>query len=483
MDGFALPGTMSGMRAERGSNVASEHAPHAVGDVIEGRYEIDEIYGSTGACWYYRARYLPAPVVTYTLKQLAPELCDNPRARGAFDEELRTSERVACPPFIRNQLLLISDEGSRYLVREQIVTGSLGSAMQHGRGLSVVEATRVLSGIAFGCVSAHDEGRALGCVSPLDVLMPIEGRLTANNVRLLHPGYAHDAYALEVVHRDAYRDAFVAPEVKLSGGPTVAGDIYGLGALLAYLLVGASFQNVASAHEVLARQSEQQPVQAVVERACRLSPEERFASVDDFLVALQHCASQSIRRGDLSRGGPPHEFVADGRSSEQALPNDEQVIFATRDDEHELTPPNGSTVAVDTVGESTPEAEPLDGAEQGSRSEAVDDDDQHEVRVRTHVVPSAARRAEHVRLSSSEDESYGSDVTPRAQSLLARMRGVVERFATSVPRYASAYLAAILIAGLIVLFMLSKMNQSRHDELHSLEGNDEAFSAVQHDLP
>lgn len=470
---------MSGMTVRRENNVASQRAPHSVGDVLEGRYEIDEVYGSSGACWYYRACYLPAPVVSYTLKQLDPDLCDDPQAREAFDGELRSSERAACPPFIRNQLLLISGDGDRYLVREQLVTGSLGSAMQHGRGLSVVEATRVLSGIAFGCVSAHNDGRALGCVSPRDVLMPIEGRLTANNVRLLQPGYPYGAYALEVVHRDAYRDAFVAPEVKLSGQPTVAGDIYGLGALLAYLLVGSHFESVAKAHEELETQGEHQHALAVIERACRLQPEERYASVDDLLVALQHCASQSIRRGDLSKGGTPTDFVADGKSSVEALLNDEQVIYASRDDEHELTPPNGSTVAVDAVADSTsaPETGPEGGPDSGTQ--AAGEDDQHEVRIRTHAAPSSVPRSDRRGFAPWADERSDEALEPRLTPWFVRVLRSLERVVASIPRYASAYLAAILVAALIVLFFLSTNNQSGQDELHNLQDNDEAFSAAQ----
>lgn len=471
-------------------------APHKVGDVIEGRYEIDEIYGTSGACWYYKARYLPAPVVFYTLKELDPSLVADERALRAFEQELVTSEHAECPPFIRNQTLLHAVHGRRYLVREQIVTGSLGKAMAGRAGLSVIEATRVISGIGLGCIAAHATGRALGCVSPSDVLMPIEGRLTANNVRLLQPGYAVGEYALEVVHRTPYRDPFVAPEVALSGEPTIAGDIFGLGVMLAYLLTGETFDEVECARRTLIERGDSNQVVAVVDRACRPRPADRFASVDDLLVALRHCASNSLRRGEPASGRNQHDFIPEDPSSYSTPPANEQVVYASRDDEHELTPPDGSAAAASA------DASPSSGgcaANEGERSEGqaepAPNDSEHrrgqvgwsEERTRPGrpVAESSTHATGSLFLASQPDDadSAGSQRRSRVGMTMRCLRlracapiGTVSR---SIARHPSAFLVSVLVVALAALFVVSQLNSGQQSDYHELEDRSGSASALQ----
>lgn len=203
-----------------------------------------------------------------------------------------------------------------YLATEDAGGGFLVRLLQLGRAPGVVATARSLATAIDGL---HERGLVHGDVQPATVAVDGHGRalLVGHSVRTVVARVQPRAGWLERT-----RD-FRPPESRQPLWPTKATDLYGLAALIYYLLVGrppASGEAVTPPGHL--RPGLPRSVDAALVRALASDPASRFATAGEFAEALRPMPSRS------SGGRPP------------ARPRNEAVTVPARNPVRVPTPPS-----------------------------------------------------------------------------------------------------------------------------------------------
>ena len=269
-----------------------------VGEVIAGRYRLDELVGTGGMSSVYRAvdSILERPVA---LKLLHPQYLADDEHVERFRREARAVAQLSHP----NIVTVIDrgeDDGRQYIVFEYVDGENLKEFIGREGALRVDEALDVAIEVGRGLAFAHHHGLVHRDVKPQNVLLNGDGRPKVTDFGI--------ARSLDVEHGFTQTGTivgtsnYIAPE-QASGrsiGPST--DVYSLGVVLYELLTGdvpfpgESFVAVALRHinepppSVLDRRPDVPPrLAAAVERALAKDPGDRFASMDEFIDELEAC--------------------------------------------------------------------------------------------------------------------------------------------------------------------------------------------------
>jgi serine/threonine protein kinase len=167
-----------------------------------------------------------------------------------------------------------------YLVTEDAVDGFLVSRLQAGRAPGVFA---IAGPLARTVDQLHAVGMIHGDIQPATVALAAKGPVLG--------GHAIRTVVSRVTPAAAWLDitrAFRPPEAPNSAEPILAGDLWGLAALVYYLLVGRP----PAPDGRLEAPSELRPqiptrVDRAVIRALSQNPRERFASASEFFAALR----------------------------------------------------------------------------------------------------------------------------------------------------------------------------------------------------
>lgn len=205
------------------------------GDLLLGRYRLDVPLGRGGAGVVWRARdtKLGRPVAIKALPKRS-------RSTAAVVAEARTIASVSNPHIVALHELA-EDEHHFYLVTE-VVDGTNLEAVANADLLTAQEAAAVLTPAVGALAAAHRVGVVHGDVKPANVLLGRSGE-----VKLADFGAA--AFAKTSGKRSGSIEvspAYAAPEILGGGEPTVASDLYGLGATLARVLGARGAQGTLS---------------------------------------------------------------------------------------------------------------------------------------------------------------------------------------------------------------------------------------------
>jgi TolB-like protein/Tfp pilus assembly protein PilF len=203
-----------------------------VGDVLEGRFQIERVAGKGGAGIVYRGldRDTGAPVAIKTAQ-----------LRGAPDRRFeREAETLAAlrHPSIVSYLRHGTFEDERYLVMEWLDGEDLGARLAATGGLALDDAVAVARQIAAALAAAHERGVVHRDVKPSNVFL-VGGR--ADHVKLLDFGIARLAgpATLTTTGTVVGTPSYMAPEQARGASELDARvDVYGLGALLFHCVAG-----------------------------------------------------------------------------------------------------------------------------------------------------------------------------------------------------------------------------------------------------
>ena len=284
--------------------------PDLVGRTVLGRYRVVRAIGRGGMGVIYLARSEGAAgfIKPFVIKQAAPEATSGDTMIAQLAREARIMTNLHHPGMV--SVIDFAAEGRSHLLVLDYVQGyNLGQwrkYVQHSGkdfpaelALHVVE--RVLDALDYGHRLTRSDGSPLGIVhrdvSPGNVLLDVEG-----NVKLADFGVARmssDHTEASDGQSDQGQDAYMAPELFAHVAPTPSSDVYACAVMLHELLVGRNkfkadhvpatairvMQHVPSF--VSAARSDVPPeLDAVLQRALKKSPEERFASARELAVAL-----------------------------------------------------------------------------------------------------------------------------------------------------------------------------------------------------
>ena len=276
-----------------------------LGEVIGGRYELEELVGSGGMSSVYRAhdRMLERKVA---LKILHSRLGDDDEYVERFRREARAVAQLAHPNIVT--VIDRGDDGGRqFIVFEYIDGQTLKEVVDAEGALPIDEVLRLGTGIAAGLAFAHERGIVHRDVKPQNVLMNGDGRAKVTDFGI--------ARSLDVEHGVTETGTvlgtsnYIAPE-QASGQPVDdRSDVYSLGVVLYELLTGEvpfpgeSFVAVAMQHI-------NEPPPSVLER--RPDAPLRLASLVDAMLVKDHTLRPSMdevvaeldsMRNDPERGG------------------------------------------------------------------------------------------------------------------------------------------------------------------------------------
>ena len=269
-----------------------------VGELIAGRYTLEELVGSGGMSSVYRAHdgQLERDVA---VKILHSSYLGDGDAVERFRREARSVAQLSHP----NVVTIIDrgeDDGNQFIVFEYVPGKTLKDYVAARGPLPPGKALSIAVEVGKGLAYAHRAGIVHRDVKPQNVILNGDGLPKVTDF-----GIAHSVDVETAVTQSGTvlgTSDYIAPE-QASGRPAVpASDVYGLGCVLFELLTGStpysgsSFVDVAMQHlhsptpsvrerrpEVPAR------LAAAVERAMAKDPADRFGSMDDFVAELQAC--------------------------------------------------------------------------------------------------------------------------------------------------------------------------------------------------
>jgi serine/threonine protein kinase len=272
-----------------------------VGDVIAGRYVLEELVGAGGMSSVYRAhdRLLERDVA---LKFLHSTYREDEEAVERFRREAQAVARLSHP----NVVTVIDrgeEDGHQFIVFEYVDGITLKDHLARRGPLPPAEALAIAIEVGEALAYAHSHGIVHRDVKPQNVILNGNGAAKVSDF-----GIAHSV----AVEKDVTQTGtvlgtgdYIAPE-QASGQPVVpASDVYGLGCVLFELLTGSppfsgsSFVDVAMQHihaqppSLLELRPDVPPrIAAAVERALAKDPADRFPSMEAFVDELRACLAR-----------------------------------------------------------------------------------------------------------------------------------------------------------------------------------------------
>jgi eukaryotic-like serine/threonine-protein kinase len=275
--------------------------PPQPGELIAGRFELEELVGTGGMSTVFRARdrQLDRRVA---LKILHERYAEDPEYLERFRREARAVARLSHPNIVT--VIDRGDDGGRqYIVFEHVEGENLKELVTRTGRMSPRRALELVIPVADGLAFAHEHGLVHRDVKPQNVLLSSEGEVKVTDFGI--------ARSLDVEHGVTQTGTvlgtseYLAPE-QASGGPvSPATDEYSLGVVLWELLTGEvpftgeNFVAVALRHvnEPPPRLRERRPdlpprLAAAVERMLAKDPARRFPSMAALAAELRACLAE-----------------------------------------------------------------------------------------------------------------------------------------------------------------------------------------------
>ena len=269
-----------------------------VGEVIGGRYELEELVGTGGMSAVYRARdaLLERNVA---LKILHEYHGADAETLERFRREARAVAQLSHP----NIVTVIDrgeEDGRQYIVFEHVEGENLKELVERTGPLPVRRALELTAEIGSALAFAHQHGLVHRDVKPQNVLLNGDGKTKVTDFGIarsldVEKGVTQTGTVLGTSN-------YIAPEQASGRTVDAQTDVYSLGVVLFELLTGdvpfpgENFVAVAMrhVHEQPPSVLELRPetplrVAAAVERALEKDPRDRFSSMDEFVAELRTC--------------------------------------------------------------------------------------------------------------------------------------------------------------------------------------------------
>jgi predicted Ser/Thr protein kinase len=273
-----------------------------VGQVIAGRYELEELVGSGGMSSVFRAhdRLLERKVA---LKILHEHYTEDEEYVERFRREARAVAGLAHP----NIVTVIDrgeEDGKQFIVFEYIAGENLKEHVRDVGALSVTRALEISLEVGNALAFAHANGLVHRDVKPQNVLLNGDGRAKVTDFGI--------ARSLDVEHGVTQTgtvlgtSSYIAPEQARGERVDELSDVYSLGVVVFELLAGDvpfpgdSFVAVAMKHinepppDIRERRSDVSPrLAAAIDAALAKEPSGRWPSMQAFVDELQSCLRET----------------------------------------------------------------------------------------------------------------------------------------------------------------------------------------------
>ena len=274
----------------------------AVGELIAGRYELEELVANGGMARVFKARD-SALERHVALKILQPRFGEDDEYVARFRREARMVAQLSHP-----NIVTVIDrgeaDGHQFIVFEFVEGETLKDLVDRTGPLPTRRALELTLQIADALAYAHHSGIIHRDVKPQNVLLTRNGLARVTDFGI--------ARSLDVEHSHTLTGTvlgtsnYLSPE-QASGQPvTEATDVYSLGVVLYELLAGEvpfhgnNLVAVAMSHlhdappSLLDARADLPPrLVAAIEKALAKAPGDRFATMDAFAAELRRCLDSS----------------------------------------------------------------------------------------------------------------------------------------------------------------------------------------------
>jgi serine/threonine-protein kinase len=281
-----------------------------IGNLLRGRYRLEERIGSGGMSTVYRAfdetleRWVAIKVLHHTME-------DDPVQLERFRREARTVARLSHPHVV-TVIDAGEDEGHPFIVFEYVDGDTLKALIKRTGPLPVVEAVAYAIEVGRGLMAAHGERLVHRDVKPQNVLIDPDGRAKVTDFGISR---SLDADGLTATGRVLGTTDYVAPEQALGEDVTEQSDVYSLGICLFEMLTGAvpftaeSQVGVAMKHvrdplpDVQAlRPDMSAALAAIVERSTAKERRNRYADAAEMVEDLEQALAIEASRAGATNG-------------------------------------------------------------------------------------------------------------------------------------------------------------------------------------
>ena len=285
------------------------------GDVVAGRYELEDLLGVGGMSNVYRARdrVLERAVA---LKILHEQYSSDPAYVERFRREARAIAKLSHP-----NIVTVIDrgefEGRQFIVFEYVRGETLKQLATREAPLPADRALALVHQVARGLAFAHEHGIVHRDVKPHNVLLDTDGSAKVTDFGIARSLGGPDD-GLTQTGTVLGTGAYISPEQAVGRPADERSDQYSLGTLLYELLTGRipyegeSIVAVATRHvrdpvpSVRDTRPEISPrVDALIRRAMAKRPEDRFPSTDAMIGAIEACLAGEVLPGADENGHGP----------------------------------------------------------------------------------------------------------------------------------------------------------------------------------
>ncbi|MGH9295862.1 MAG: serine/threonine-protein kinase, partial [Acidimicrobiales bacterium] len=262
--------------------------------------------GQGGMAEVYRGRdeRLARPVA---LKVLLSSFAGDSELRARFEEEAKAAAMVSHPNIVA-VYDAGEDEGRAFIVME-LVPGETLAALVGRQPMDVGLVRRLGAGILDALAAAHASGLLHRDIKPANVLLGPDDTARVADFGIAKAAQASAADDRTIVNAVLGTPMYLAPERARGSPATVRSDLWSVGVVLYEMLTGrrpfaaesAIASSLAAAEGRYTPLGELRPdagtgLAAVIDRALRPDPGERFASAAEMAAALRSSGTDTTAR-------------------------------------------------------------------------------------------------------------------------------------------------------------------------------------------
>jgi len=306
-----------------------------VGDLIAGRYELEQLIASGGTASVFCA-YDARLRRRVALKMLHERYAADPEYVLRFDREARAVAGLNHPGIV-NVLDRGRVDGRQFIVFEYVEGENLKQLVERTGPLPIRRSLELTIQIGQALAFAHAHGVLHRDVKPQNVL------LTDAQAKITDFGIARSAHLDELTLTGTIlgTSEYMAPEQANGQQASERSDVYSLGILLFELLTGSvpftgeSYVTIALQHvtepapNLLELRPDMPPrLAGAVARALEKNPDSRFESMDDVLSELEACRDAIAPTDDDSTVAlPPRAQAISARQRRNRRPSTPLVLL------------------------------------------------------------------------------------------------------------------------------------------------------------
>ena len=277
--------------------------PFGEGDILEGRYRLNELLGEGGFGAVYKATQLNIDREV-AIKLVLPQLVAMENGLERFEREAKVAKRLEHPNTVRMYDYGHTPDGVPYIAWELLRGKELGEALKTEGPMSPERVVRIISQSLKALMEAHSMGIVHRDIKPANIfLSTFSGE--EDYVKVLDFGIAKALDATEdaggknltMAGQIIGTPAYMSPEQVKGENVGPPSDLYSLGLLMVEMLTGSVLYGgtglaICAAHlspnpTPLPPEVQMSPLGPIIARATDKNPDTRYGSAEEMLNDLK----------------------------------------------------------------------------------------------------------------------------------------------------------------------------------------------------